>query len=187
MENRSLKRPQGFSLAELTATLAIVGIGASLALPNLKTAINDGNQAAGVNQLVSAMHIARSEAITRNQEVAICPSNEGKRCDGAQWHEGWIIFTDADSDRQAASPEVIIRRGEALENLRIHSEIFDHYLVYRPDGHAMAREPAEHTGDFTVCDNRGAADARVLRIGLSGQPKLGERLSDGSGPDCDRG
>jgi Tfp pilus assembly protein FimT len=36
------------------------------------------------------MHLARSEAVTRNARVAVCASDDGERCGDEPWERGWI-------------------------------------------------------------------------------------------------
>jgi hypothetical protein len=48
----------------------------------------------------------------------------------------------------------------------------------------MADTPEDDTGQFTFCDQRGAAFARVVIISSSGQPSLSEAQADGSAPAC---
>jgi type IV fimbrial biogenesis protein FimT len=177
-------RQLGFNLAELTATLAIVGISASLALPNMQSITLDSDRTATINELALSLRLARSEAVTRNIEVTMCPTLDGERCTQAQWSEGWLVFVDPDHDRQVTVGDTVLRQTEAVDDLDILSEEFQRFLVYRPDGHLMVETPNENTGLFTICDARGAEAARVLAIYITGQPRLADQQPDGSPPDC---
>ena len=48
----------------------------------------------------------------------------------------------------------------------------------------MGATPGDDNGEFTVCDPRGATEARVIIIGNTGQPQLSETQVDGSAPLC---
>ena len=57
--------------------------------------VSNNRRATSINQLVSTMHAARSEAITRNVQVTLCPSGNGTTCtDGGNWGGGWIYAPD---------------------------------------------------------------------------------------------
>jgi type IV fimbrial biogenesis protein FimT len=137
-----------------------------------------------VNQLVSTLHIARSEAVTRNSQVTVCTSDDGATCSDGEWHDGWIFFPDADQDRQADADEPVLGSGTGPQDLTIDSEEFGSFVAYRPNGRVMVDAPDENTGAFTFCDSRGAEFARVVIINTTGQPALSEHMADGSDPEC---
>ena len=98
MRTTSRAGQRGFTLGETLTALAVVGIGLSMATPGLQTLTRNNRQAVSVNQLVSTMHLARSEAAMRNARVTVCASSDGARCDGQPWEQGWITFLDTDGD-----------------------------------------------------------------------------------------
>jgi len=115
---------RGFSLVETMATVAITAVGVTLSVPALQTFIADGRRVASGNELVATMHAARSAAITRNVQVTVCPSHDGRRCDDADWHHGWIWFADADQDRHVDPDEPILGAGTGLGDVQIRSADF---------------------------------------------------------------
>lgn len=179
-----LGRQSGFTLGELLTTVAVLGIGLSLAVPSFEAAMRNNQRATAVNQLVSTMHIARSEAVTRNMQVTICASSDGANCDGADWNAGWIFFTDADRDRAVDADDNLLGTGPAQAALDIDSAEFASYFAYRPNGRVMVDTPADNSGQFTFCDARGSEFARVVVVRTSGQPRLSEHQADGSEPVC---
>jgi len=84
---------RGFTLVELATVVALVAIVGIVALPNLTTSlVNQRLRAAGTD-LVSALMIARSEAIKRNAQVEVMPLA------GRDWASGWRVIA-VDSDEQ---------------------------------------------------------------------------------------
>ena len=100
------------------------------------------------------------------------------------WNEGWLLFTDTNSNRTVDVGEIILGNLPAQNRLEIDSAEFANFFVYRPNGRLMVNTPAENTGQMTICDPRGAEHARVLIVNSSGHPRLSEYQSDGSSPVC---
>jgi type IV fimbrial biogenesis protein FimT len=133
--------------------------------------------------------MARSEAVTRNTQVAVCASTDGATCTNSEWQEGWIFFPDNDQDRQVDADEPVLGAGTGPQDMTIESDEFDSaepgpFVVYRPNGRVMVNAPAENTGAFTFCDSRGAEFARVVIINPTGQPALSDHMADGADPEC---
>ena len=153
-------------------TLAIAGIGLSLAAPSLRNIVADSQRATAVNELVTTIHAARSAAITRNEQVTVCPSSTGLSCDDSQWEDGWMYFTDPDQSRQVGRDEVILGTGPGIANLEIKSNDFERFFVYRPNGRLMVESQTEASGEMFFCDSRGAEFNVRLVINVSGKPHL---------------
>lgn len=177
-------KQRGFTLGELLTTMTVVGLSLSFAVPSFNTIVNNNRRANGVNQLVSTMYLARSEAITRNTQIAVCPSQSGFGCQGVGWNEGWLLFTDTNGDRAVNPGEVILGHMPPNTRLDMQSAEFGNFFVYRPNGRLMVNTPAENTGQMTICDPRGAEYARVVIVNASGHPRLSEHQLDGSDPVC---
>ena len=183
MTARPMQR--GFTLSETLAVLAVAGIGLSLAAPSLKSLSGRNQQAVSVNQLVSTMHLARSEAVMRNARVAVCASATGESCDGRAWEDGWIAFVDADANQERAAGEMLIDHITALPGLRLRSAEFAQSFAYRPDGRVIAADGAARTGEFAFCEPGATAAARVVIVRASGLPTLAQQHRDGSSSGCD--
>ncbi len=87
-------KQQGLTLVELMVTLAVAIILIAVGMP-LFTGLAGSNRATTqANSLVSALKLARSEAVKRADSVTVC-SNDGGACGGAgDWANGWLVHTD---------------------------------------------------------------------------------------------
>jgi len=81
----------GFTLVELVVAIAVIGILASIAIPSFSGMIAN-NKAKGIaTDLYFDLAKARSEAVKRNMDVTMSPSDDG-------WKKGWNIYPTNQSD-----------------------------------------------------------------------------------------
>jgi type IV fimbrial biogenesis protein FimT len=175
---------RGFTIVELMVTLALVAITTSLAAPPLYNLTLDNRRADNVNELVSQLQYARSEAITRTADVVVCPSTTGKDCEKTTWQSGWLIFADPNGNAALDAGEPVLKVGDAIAGATFETAEFASFLRFRSNGRVMVKNAAESSGEFTVCDDRGAEYARVVQIDLAGRPVVAPHLLDGSDPVC---
>jgi type IV fimbrial biogenesis protein FimT len=90
---RSL-RARGFTLLEMIVTLFIVAILAAFATPQLSGVLHRNSVSSASNTLLADLAYARSEAVTRNTNVSICPTTTGTSCSTTKAYEsGWLVYT----------------------------------------------------------------------------------------------
>ena len=179
-----MQKHLGFTLIELMTAIALTGILLGMAVPAMSIFVSNARQTGLINDFVSSMHIARSTAITTNARVTICPSTNGNDCEPVAWEQGWIVFGDRDSDQVVDGNETIVAASSGADGLSVDSPEFSQFLTYRPNGRVMNASLDGSSGEFTVCDKRGADYAKVMIIDLSGRPRLSKTLVDGSAPAC---
>ena len=82
-------KKRGFTLIELVVTLAVAGILLGIAIPNFQLFVMNNRMASQANDLITALSMARSEAVKRAANVMVC---SGTVCPGAvSWTQGWIV------------------------------------------------------------------------------------------------
>ena len=177
-------RKNGFTLIELLTTMSIAAILVTMAVPGLKSFTLNSRQTAGINELVSGMHLARNTAITMNTRVTMCASENGQSCQAVSWDKGWIAFTDKNSDQNVDADETIIRSAGSVEGLTINSGLYSDYLMYRPNGRVMRATVGQNSGLFTSCDYRGAEHAKAIFLDLSGRPRVSSSYAGGMSLSC---
>lgn len=80
---------KGFTLIELVVTLTIAGLLVLIAVPSMQQVLAGNRLTSLTNRLVSSIHFARSEAVTRNGPVVICSNN----ATSTDWSGGWSVKT----------------------------------------------------------------------------------------------
>jgi type IV fimbrial biogenesis protein FimT len=116
---------RGFTLLELMVTLALAAVILSLAAPGFGEFRRNGRLTSAGNDFLSAVQVARSEAIKRQQPVAVCPSatpeDANATCSAGPF-TGWIVFVDPNNDcLRGGGAEALIKGGSAADTLNAAS------------------------------------------------------------------
>ncbi len=100
-------------MIELMIAIAVLAILAGLALPSFRAAVQNNRISSQANELLTAFHLARSEALKRNSPVVVCASSDGDTCTGG-WTDGWIVAeVDAVPGSSSQTIENVIRTWSA--------------------------------------------------------------------------
>lgn len=171
----------GFSVYDLLITSTVAGFLAVGAV-GMVSLVQDARMTAIVNQLMGDLNLARSEAIKRNQIVALCKSVDGISCSReGSWNSGWIVFTDDNNNHNIDADENKIRVQQALDGkltLRYGETGSYYYVRYNASGEAWPG------ATFSFCDDRGAAKAKAVIVYWTGRPRVSAKTSEGRPLRC---
>jgi type IV fimbrial biogenesis protein FimT len=143
----------GFTLVELMITVAVFAIVAAIAAPAMQSMVAASRLNGATGEMVTALQLARSEAIRRNTRVTVCASANGTACSGSGDWSRWIV-TDGGA--------VPIRDQSANADLRLSGPGAG--IIFNPSGLIRAEQGLTVCSPTTkVTDNR-----RVITILISG-------------------
>lgn len=177
-----MKDVRGFSLIELMAALAIAGILASVAAPNLRALVLSQQLRAATTDLFDAITLARAQAIARNRTVKLAPADP----EGADWTRGWTVFVDRDGDRVAsAADEVLSVHGPVAAGMSIRFGFANpappYYIAYNGAGRSCSDTNSMASRPGTLSLFHGD-HARRIKINMLGRARV---CDPARGGDCD--
>ena len=146
----SCPRECGFSLLELLVTLGVAAIVLSVGVPGFVGVVQNNRAATQANEVVTALSLARSEAVRRSARIGVCQSADGLTCGGAGWEDGWIVFEDgAASDAAAPVVTEVLRAWPAL-NDSAALDVPSTWVRFLPHGEVRAPVALPLTVDLQV-------------------------------------
>jgi type IV fimbrial biogenesis protein FimT len=189
---------QGFSLLELMVTLLVVGIVLGFGVPNFMEFQRNAAVTAAANDLVSAIYLARTEAVKRQVPVTLCASanatTAAPTC-GVGPNTGFIVFVDdinpaivAGTDGNAvvdAGELVLLQQPAPGGTIAISADSI--YVTYAPNGFVVPQAVGQAQPSLTsllVCDDRGNRDAggnsaaRAVNVAPTGRPQIMRSMAD---------
>ncbi len=176
---------EGVTLIELLVTLSIVAIIVAIGVPALRDFFAMNQMSAAVNDLVTSMHVARSEAIKREIPTTVCPSANWDEPNAtctplASLADGWIVVADP------AGIAVVVQRHEPLsERIQLAHDFIDS-INFTASGWPMpGNANAEGEFNLLLCDDRGdqetgggIAAGRWINIRGTGRPRIYIKQTD---------
>lgn len=143
---------RGFTLIELIFTITVMAVLASLAAPSFREFITTQRIRNASFDLMAALTLVRSEAITRNASVGLLRS-------GSTWDGGWKVSADGGT--------TALLNQQAYSGLTITDSAALSQITYGKDGRSTTASTKFTIAPATAM--RGVT-SRCVAIGLSGVP-----------------
>lgn len=143
-------KQRGFTLLELMATIAVLAIVLSLAVPSMRSAAEKRSTVAAAEEIYSQLQLARSEAIARSQAVFM------NIADGAAWAIG--VSNDAACDPSDNVPACV------LPDVANNNPITHRFTSIDHPGMSVATT----SNQITFQSQRGVASAATIDITSTG-------------------
>lgn len=177
----------GFTLIELLVTLVLLTLIATIAMPSLAEVIRSNQLTAQTNSLVTALHVARSEAVKRRVQVSVCKRKlktapeAPEKCADSAWRDGWLVFTGSATPGTTISADALLRVQEPLAaGYTLRSDGFEHILSFDPSG----RTSDDKAGSFRVCDKEQSTN-RGRRVDVSRTGRIASQRGLGKDDEGD--
>jgi type IV fimbrial biogenesis protein FimT len=191
----------GFTALELMLVVTIAAIILGIAVPSFRSFAMNNRMTSAANDLLAAVHTARTEAIKRHATTIVCfsttPSADLPACDGTG-AEGWVVFVDdldpttpeaTDGNVVVDAGEEVLVRHDALTQIAVRSQPAGNagYAAFSPSG--FKREISAvgtDIEDAVLCDSRGNialygdanSAARGFTISITGRPAITRVVGD---------
>ena len=137
-----MKRAHGFTLVELLVTLTVAAILLAVGVPSFKNFIASQRVKSATTELVSAMLIARSEAVKRRGTVTVAPVS------GSAWANGWVV----------TSGTIQLHAQEAISGIEVTGSAAS--IDFKQDGRPSS------TATFDVVGTKTRACVKVDLTGI---------------------
>jgi type IV fimbrial biogenesis protein FimT len=160
---------RGFTLVELMVTLTVVGVLLAIGIPSFAKLIANNRIATQTNEFVSALNLARSEAVRRSQGVSI-RSKDGS----IEFATGWLIFNDPNRTGNAPAAADVLRQSSSLAGKTTLKRV-----DITVTGGVRTYANAASSKVFVVFNSRGGNDAGTpayFRVCDSGDSTIGGRI-----------
>ncbi|HEV7605936.1 MAG TPA: GspH/FimT family pseudopilin [Steroidobacteraceae bacterium] len=191
------RRARGFTLMELMVVLSIAGVVLAIGVPNFSRFRLNARMTNTVNDALTSIVKARTEAIRRQQSVSICASSDpliaAATCtDGAT--VGFLMFADTNNNCVLDGTDV------RLDARAYANDISANPLLVRSNGNCISYAPTGFLQNIAArtrvtrllyCDNRGLAAAagttlsaaRGITIALTGRAQVTRDRTSGLSSD----
>jgi len=168
-------RSRGFSLVEMVATLTVFAVLLALAVPVFSDFMKRNAVATQTNELLGALRLARSTAVTRGIYVSMCPSATvtatSPTCASGTsvYNTGWLIYTSKSIGAVFASGDEILQVNQAISNASVQGD--KSVVTFDSRGASVTGTP-----QFWVCAKSGSDS-----IGRSSPRYAGRKVDVQSG------
>jgi type IV fimbrial biogenesis protein FimT len=177
----------GYTLLELMVVLSIVAILAFMVVPGVQDTLRRNAKDSSMLNLMSAIALARSEAVTQSRTVSICRSTNQATCEitaGEDWSAGWLVFSDASIAGTVDGTDTLLQSGKATNalsivtlNTALNADFPADFLQFDEDGFLNNSTTGAY---LKFCDSgNDAVDARAIWLSNTGRVVLSTADADG--------
>ena len=173
----TMNKQHGLTLVELMVTLAVAIILVAVGMPLFSGVAANNRATTQANSLVSAMKLARSEAVKRSMTAIVCAANSAQTaCDGGSppdWTNGWLVHADVNNNSSFDAAD-ILRTWPALSATAVVTGNYPGSLTevaFRATGESNGAFSFE-TDDSAASGSNADRAKRCVYVTASGQVRV---------------
>lgn len=174
-----MKAQRGFNLIELIVTVSLATLLLVAGVSSFQTVLDNNRLNTVTNEFVTALNLARSEAVKRNNRVVLRKADTSNNTgtsgcpyyttqSGQGFEQGWFIFVDTNNNATQDSGEcalsVFDRPSRLGVTLQGNANLTD-YVMFTPEGFAKTTAGAFQAGTLTLCKNSKARQVIISSTG----------------------
>jgi type IV fimbrial biogenesis protein FimT len=149
-------RMHGFTLLELMMVVVVAGVLLGIGVPAMGNLIRNSRMTGSANDVMAALHFARSEAIKRRVPVTVCTSADPQAadpvCDATDVLTGWLVFVDTNGNGQRDAAELLLNQHAPLpDTISARGTADPLRIIYLDTGFAQDTAGSQ----LVLCDERG--------------------------------
>jgi len=171
-------RQRGFSLMELMLTLVIAATLIGVAVPAFRGLINSNRVLTQSNDIVAALNLARSEAITRNATITFCGAATATSTTCATSTTPWVAWV-------VLNGSTLVRGGDINSfnsTLKVTSNLTNATMTYSSDGLARTGGSLVVAQNIQVCTTFTKIDKNIYTVTPGSGSRIATTTSKGTCP-----
>ncbi|MEX1056520.1 MAG: GspH/FimT family pseudopilin [Natronospirillum sp.] len=179
MDSSRHAKPQGHSLFELLAAVAIAGIMLAIAVPRMTAFVDHTKAKASVSDIHQAFRLARQSAVEQQQYGFICPLDANNECHN-DWNLPISVFVSPSRKGELTTDSQLLREFRASNHLTVATvPSTRRYFRYNSRGQLPG-----FMGHVRFCPTEQSTDAARLIISLGGRTRVEWESKSGNSGGC---
>lgn len=162
MPTHAPRLSKGFTLIEALITVVIFALLAGWGVPQMQRLVSSNRVATTTNEMISALNLARIEALKNGRGTGVCASSNGTSCTGS-WANGFLVWSDSDENGSLNGGEKVLRVGGGQPNFS--SSASTNVITFDHKGRRRSKDDTSITLTPDTCTGASQRTFIIEQIG----------------------